>query len=102
MDEITFEEMEKIDEVVRLTEGQEAIIGRMWQIYVEAQGAGIAFAVNENSNLVAYNALDIADCSSDNMFKDNGDFECADLEGMREVFPVWDCGELWLRRKYTK
>ena len=84
-----------LQKVIALTEEQAAIIEKMERIYVEAQLHGICFAVNENSNLVAYNGLDIEDCDSG----DEMGYEYADMDHMREVFPVWDCEELYLKRR---
>ncbi|MBR1447848.1 MAG: hypothetical protein IJ588_03750 [Prevotella sp.] len=87
-----------INKLIRLTDEQGKIIDNMWKLYVEAQQAGIAFAINDNSNLVAYNALEVADCDSDNLYR-GSDYELADYDAMREVFPVWDYDSLYLLRK---
>lgn len=93
--------MKKLESLIALTDYQQAIVKQMWDIYVKAQDAGICFAVNENSNLVAYNGLEIADCDGGGIFPNETPegFENADLEKMKEIFPVWNCDELYLKRK---
>jgi hypothetical protein len=88
-------------ELIALTEAQSVVIKKMYELYVKAQDMGICFAVNENSNLVAYNGLEIEDCDGGGIFPNETPegFEYADMEQMREVFPVWDCDELYLKRK---
>ena len=86
-----------INELVKLTDAQKSIVSELWDVYVKAQRNGIAFAINENSNLVAYNSLNIADYDSDRLFSKN--YEEVDLEQMHEVFPVWDYDTLCLLRK---
>ena len=93
--------MKKLEDIIALTDYQQAIVKQMWEIYVKAQDAGICFAVNENANLVAYNGHEIADCDGGGIFPDETPegFENADLEKMKEIFPVWNCDELYLKRK---
>lgn len=87
-------------ELIALTEAQSVVIKKMYELYVKAQDMGICFAVNENSNLVAYNGLEIEDCADRPPLSSPPEgYEYADMEQMREVFPVWDCYELYLKRK---
>lgn len=89
--------MKTINELIKLTDIQESLVNEMYQLYCKAQSMSICFAINDNSNLVAYNGLDIADCDTERFNEE--DYEAVDLEQMREIFPVWDYDTLCLLRE---
>ena len=67
----------------------------MSEVYHEAQRAGIAFALNEDGFVVAYNSREVEDCE---LYEKNG-FEYAETNTMTELFPIWDHTEVYLKRK---
>jgi hypothetical protein len=88
----------KIDKLIKLTDEQESLCKEMEAMYVRMEKAGIAFTQNENGFLVAYNAKEIADCEC-SLFGVDADFEPADQNDMRQLFPFWDHDELYLKTK---
>lgn len=72
----------------------------MKALYYDAQRMDIAFAIDDNSNLVAYNSWGIEDCDTGHIFGQNKDgYECTDMNVMEPLFPVWDYDTLYLLRK---
>lgn len=90
--------MKKIDDLIRLTPEQESLVKEMEELYLRMENARIAFAMNEDGYLVAYNSKEIEDCEF-GLFGCPDGFECADQNEMREIFPFWDHDEIYLRRK---
>ena len=89
-----------IDELIKLTPKQEQLCKEMESLYERMQEAGIAFAQNENGYVVVYNAQDVEDCKDSGVFAtDHPEFEYADQNGMRELFPLWCAEGLWVKRK---
>lgn len=90
-----------MNEKLKLNAQQQEIIKEMQAVYVKAQAAGIAFAMDDNANVVAYNAEDVEDCEPCTPpFGDvpNG-FEYVDVNEMQDVFSVWGTDDLCVKIK---
>lgn len=102
--EITISDSEKlnasIDELVKLTSGQLIMVKQMEKLYHKMQMAGIAFALNENAEVVVYNCKDINDCTRGDWGKGCPDgYEYADMNKMYSLFQVWADENLYVSRK---
>lgn len=92
--------MKTIEELTKLTSVQEVLCKVMKGVYQKMQEEGIALALNENGYLVAYNAQEIEDCEPADVFGDAPEgYEYAEQNNMHELFPVWVCEELYVKRK---
>lgn len=92
--------MKTIEELINLTPEQEQLCKEMESLYERMQQAGIAFAVNENGQVVVYNATEIADCTDRPLLSSAPEgYEEVYVEDMRELFPLWVCDTLCLKRK---
>ena len=98
--EYTDEQMEEmaIDTIVELTDEQMELVGQMQELYLRMQEAHIAFAMNDDGEVVAYNAEHIKDCESCGLYDVPGGYEVADIEIMEPLFPVWTGERLCLQR----
>lgn len=90
-----------IDELIALTDKQMRLVESMRKLYEEMQKEGIALALNDNEEIVAYNATHIADCQTGGViFQNEPDgFEYADTGLLQPIFPVWGYENLLLQRK---
>ena len=92
--------MKPIAELIRLTPEQEQLCKEMEALYQKMEAAGIAFAQNEDAEVVVYNATEIEDCESAGVWGDGPDgYEYAEQNDMRRLFPVWGCETLYVKRK---
>lgn len=92
--------MKPIEELIRLTPEQEQLCKEMEALYQKMEAAGIAFAQNEDAEVVAYNATEIEDCESAGIFGEYPEgYEYAEQNDMRRLFPVWGCETLYVKRK---
>jgi len=89
--------MKNLRDLIKLNDEQKEILNRMSEVYHEAQRAGIAFALNEDAFIVAFNSREIEDC--DQGQEENDEYEFADANEMKELFPVLGYSELYLKRK---
>ena len=91
--------MEKIENLIARTPEQEVLCKEMESVYEKMQGAGIAFAINENGSVVAYNASEIEDCADVLMCCRCPDgYEEVCMEDMRALFQVWVSDTLCVKR----
>jgi len=90
--------MKEIDDLIRLTPEQESLVKEMEKLYLRMENADIAFTMNEDGYLVAYNSKEIEDCEL-GIFGCPEGFECADQNEMRAIFPLWDHSDIYLKRK---
>lgn len=89
-----------IKQIIRLTPEQEQLCKEMEALYQKMQAAGIAFAKSENGDVVAYNATEIEDCESADVWGDGPDgYAYAEQNDMRKLFPIWGCETLYVKRK---
>ena len=88
-----------MDEKLKLNAQQQEIIKEMQAVYEKAQAAGIAFALDDNANVVAYNAKDVEDCEPSLFGNVPDGFEYADVNEMQDVFPVWGTDDLCVKMK---
>lgn len=89
-----------IDELVKLTDEQKALAKQMEDLYKKMQEANMAFALNENGEVVVYNSEQIADCTDPELCGSAPEgFEYADVNSMYSLFPVWTAEDLCLQRK---
>ena len=66
----------------------------------QMEAAGIAFAQSEDAEVVVYNATEIEDCETTDVWGDGPDgYEYAEQNDMRRLFPVWGCETLYVKRK---
>jgi hypothetical protein len=92
--------MKTIEELIRLTPEQEQLCKEMEALYQKMEAAGIAFAQNEDAEVVVYNATEIEDCESFGVWGDGPDgYEYAEQNDMRRLFPIWCAEDLWVKRK---
>ena len=89
--------MKSIEELIRLTPEQELLCREMEALYQKMEAAGIAFAENEDAEVVAYNATEIEDCETTDVW--GMGYEYAEQNDMRRLFPVWGCDVLYVKRK---
>ena len=86
-----------IARLVSLTDDQLSVIKQMEELYAKAQNIGIAFAINESANLVAYNCRRIEDCTGcDGEYEQSG-FEYVEAENLYSMFPVW-LGDIYVKQ----
>jgi hypothetical protein len=89
-----------IDDLVKLTSEQEALAKQMKELYGKMLDADMAFALNENSEVVVYNSKHIAGCEFPPIGCQVPDgFEEADMDAMNYLFPIWTAEKLYLSRK---
>lgn len=90
--------MKPIEEIIKLTPWQEELCKMFETLYKKMEEAGIALAVNDDGYVVAYNSKEVEDCvcTFDPFEKE---YELADINNMRALFPVWGCDILGLKRK---
>ena len=89
-----------IKQIIRLTPEQEQLCKEMEALYQKMQSAGIAFAKSENGDVVAYNATEIEDCESADVWGDGPDgYAYAEQNDMRKLFPIWGCETLYVKRR---
>lgn len=89
-----------IKQIIRLTPEQEQLCKEMEALYQKMQAAGIAFAKSENGDVVAYNATEIEDCESADVWGDGPDgYAYAEQNDMRKLFPIWGCDTLYVKRR---
>ena len=92
--------MKPIEELIRLTPEQEQLCREMEALYQKMEAAGIAFAQNEDAEVVAYNATEIEDCETTDVWDHGpGGYEYVEQNDMRRLFPVWGCETLFVKRK---
>ena len=88
----------KRDLTFGLTTKQRSIVAAMQQLHTIAQEAGIAFALDDDARVVAYNASDITDCFGAEVAGDE-DYLELNVNDMHPVFPVWDDSALYVKLK---
>lgn len=92
--------MKPIEGLIRLTTEQEQLCKEMEALYQKMEAAGIAFGLNDDAEVVVYNATEIEDCESADVWGDGPDgYEYAEQNDMRRLFPVWGCDALYVKRK---
>ena len=69
----------------------------MEELYAKAQNIGIAFAVNESADLVAYNCNEIEDCTGFEENSGQSGFEYVETKDLYSIFPVW-LGDLYVKQ----
>lgn len=90
----------RIDELIKLTDDQQALAEEMQALYLRMQEASLAFAVNDNGEVVVYNSEHIDDCEMPNVFGEVPEgYESVDTDAMESLFPVWVAEDLCVRRK---
>lgn len=90
----------RIDELIKLTDDQQALAKEMQALYLRMQEANMAFAVNDNGEVVVYNSEHIDDCEMPNVFGEvPKGYEPVDIDAMESLFPVWVAEDLCVRRK---
>ena len=92
---------ENIKSIIALDSGQKRLVEQLERLYLRMQKAGIAFAVNDDSEVVVYNAKRVKDCANSGPLRpcdtDNPDWHFADTGDMHAVFPVFDHEELYIK-----
>lgn len=90
--------MNEADKLAILSHSQRNIVELMQSLHTIAQEAGIAFAVDDDGNLVAYNASEVEDCFGEEACNEE-DFIELNVNYMRRVFPVWNDSALYVKLK---
>ena len=83
---------------VDLTDDQLSVVKQMEELYAKAQSIGVAFAVNESADLVAYNCNEIVDCTGFEEDYVQSGFEYLETDDLYSIFPVWQ-GDLYVKQK---
>lgn len=86
-----------IAKLVELNDDQLFVVKQMEELYAKAQSIGIAFAINESANLVAYNCKRIEDCTGCDVEYEQSGFEYVETENLYSLFPVW-LGDLYVKQ----
>jgi len=90
----------RIDELIKLTDGQQALAKEMQALYLRMQEASLAFAVNDNGEVVVYNSEHLDDCEMPDIFGKAPDgYEEVEINDLPPLFPVWVADGLCVRRK---
>ena len=89
-----------IDKLIKLNDGQQALAKEMQALYLRMQEAKMAFALNDNGDVVVYSAEHLDDCETADAFgKVPEGYEAVDINEMEALFPVWVSDDLCVRRK---
>lgn len=90
----------KIDRLIRLTGEQQELADQMRALYLKMQQANMAFALNDNGDVVAYNSEHLDDCEMPDIFGKAPDgYEEVEINDLPPLFPVWVADGLCVRRK---